>query len=157
MLCTSFCCSFESATSTLNLDTNYGTKTAMGFPVFFLLFTVTYFYHSGLFFTGTMVGPLFSLSRFRAFVKGDYLDEEGNVRSSGCVAGAGDWSPEFNFFFIGCYSELSNRMCNHRFFLMFQKSFMLVSCQLKTFCRFVVCQPMFNIYKICSFDKHTHT
>jgi hypothetical protein len=33
----------------------------------------------GLFFSGTLVGPQFPLSRFRAFVHGHYLDERGHV------------------------------------------------------------------------------
>jgi len=36
----------------------------------------------GLFFTGTLVGPQFSLARFRAFINGEYLDTDGNVPQS---------------------------------------------------------------------------
>ena len=41
----------------------------------------------GLFFSGTLVGPQFPLSRFRAFVHGHYLDERGHVvRESSIMA-----------------------------------------------------------------------
>ncbi|CAJ0922071.1 unnamed protein product, partial [Mesorhabditis belari] len=43
----------------------------------------------GLFFTGTLVGPQFSLARFRAFVNGDFLDEQKQVRSSGLMPSLG--------------------------------------------------------------------
>lgn len=37
----------------------------------------------GLFFAGTLVGPQFTLSRFRSFINGEFLDEKaGEVRSS---------------------------------------------------------------------------
>ncbi|CAJ0916226.1 unnamed protein product, partial [Mesorhabditis belari] len=46
----------------------------------------------GLFFTGTLVGPQFSLARFRAFVNGDFLDEQNNFTLIDRVPG---WK-EFN-------------------------------------------------------------
>lgn len=39
----------------------------------------------GYFFCGTFTGPLFSLSRFRSFVAGEYLDNKKEVRVSGLV------------------------------------------------------------------------
>ncbi|TMS35380.1 hypothetical protein L596_002795 [Steinernema carpocapsae] len=39
----------------------------------------------GLFFAGTFVGPQFTLSRFRSFVNGEFLDDKGEVRSSGLM------------------------------------------------------------------------
>lgn len=36
----------------------------------------------GFFYGGTFVGPQFSLSRFRSFINGEFLDEKGEVRSS---------------------------------------------------------------------------
>ncbi|KAK0395659.1 hypothetical protein QR680_001380 [Steinernema hermaphroditum] len=39
----------------------------------------------GLFFAGTFVGPQFTLSRFRSFVNGEFLDEKGEVRASGLM------------------------------------------------------------------------
>uniref|UniRef100_A0A915CVU8 Lysophospholipid acyltransferase 5 n=1 Tax=Ditylenchus dipsaci TaxID=166011 RepID=A0A915CVU8_9BILA len=40
----------------------------------------------GLFFSGTLVGPQFTLSRFRSFVNGEFLDEKREVRSSSIMA-----------------------------------------------------------------------
>lgn len=39
----------------------------------------------GYFFCGTFTGPLFTLSRFRSFVAGEYLDSKKEVRISGLV------------------------------------------------------------------------
>ncbi|VDN01859.1 unnamed protein product [Thelazia callipaeda] len=43
----------------------------------------------GYFFSGTFVGPLFSLSRFRSFVDGKYLDNKKEVRVSGLMPSLG--------------------------------------------------------------------
>ncbi|KAI3415366.1 hypothetical protein GPALN_004978 [Globodera pallida] len=40
----------------------------------------------GLFFAGTLVGPQFSLARFRAFVNGQFLDKNSEVRQSSWMA-----------------------------------------------------------------------
>jgi lysophospholipid acyltransferase 5 len=40
----------------------------------------------GLFFSGTLVGPQFTLSRFRSFVNGEFLDKNGEVRGSSIMA-----------------------------------------------------------------------
>ncbi|MFH4981782.1 hypothetical protein AB6A40_008491 [Gnathostoma spinigerum] len=39
----------------------------------------------GFFYAGTLVGPQFSLSRFRSFVNGEFLNEKGEVRDSGLL------------------------------------------------------------------------
>lgn len=43
----------------------------------------------GYFFSGTFVGPLFPLCRFRAFVAGEYLDGKQEVRTSGLMPSLG--------------------------------------------------------------------
>ncbi|VDK79441.1 unnamed protein product [Onchocerca ochengi] len=50
----------------------------------------------GYFFCGTFAGPLFTLSRFRSFVAGEYLDSKKEVRISGLM-------PSLGRFVMACF------------------------------------------------------
>ncbi|KAK6041735.1 MBOAT family protein [Cooperia oncophora] len=56
----------------------------------------------GLFYTGTIAGPQFTLSKFRAYVNGDWLDENGQPRQSALM-------PSLGRFIAGCTYMVLNQ------------------------------------------------
>uniref|UniRef100_A0A914C3W8 Lysophospholipid acyltransferase 5 n=1 Tax=Acrobeloides nanus TaxID=290746 RepID=A0A914C3W8_9BILA len=52
----------------------------------------------GLFFASTFVGPQFPLSRFRAFINGDYHDEKGEVRHTSLMPSLGRFVAGVTYF-----------------------------------------------------------
>ncbi|VDM63320.1 unnamed protein product, partial [Angiostrongylus costaricensis] len=56
----------------------------------------------GLFYTGTIGGPQFSLSKFRSYVNGDWLDEKGQPRQSSLM-------PSLGRFIGGCTFVVLNQ------------------------------------------------
>ncbi|XGW26992.1 hypothetical protein V3C99_007516 [Haemonchus contortus] len=56
----------------------------------------------GLFYTGTIAGPQFTLAKFRAYVNGDWLDENGQPRESALM-------PSLGRFIAGCTYMVLNQ------------------------------------------------